>query len=220
MLTVIIPTRNEEKTLARTLKTATGADIMVVDTGSTDATVAIAKKYATVVQHNGTRAAAQNYAARKAKGDILLFLHADTRLPAGWLAAVENALRDTRVIGGSFCLRFASTHPLIMLGSWYICLRTLLAKRFYGDQGIFVRTAVFKTMRGFKNQALMEDYELCSRLRKRGKLAIIKKPVVTSARRYEQRGIIRNHLVNQFMKLCYWLGVNRQTMQKLYGMIR
>ena len=220
MITVIIPARNEEKSIAKALKRIKGAEVILVDNGSKDNTVKLAKKYCKVISYKGTRAAAQNYAVQKAKGDVLLFLHSDTRLPKGWKKLIEKKMHNPKVIGGSFFMKFDSKHLLIVIGSRYIWLRTLLFKRFYGDQGIFVRKKVFMKMRGFKNQALMEDYEFCSRLRKKGKLAIIMKPTVTSARRYTQRGILKNHLINQFLKVCYWLNVDRKTMHKIYGMIR
>ena len=220
MITVVIPVKNEKKNIAKALKRIKGAEIILVDNGSTDNTVKIAKKYAKVISHKGTRAVAQNFAAKKAKGDILLFLHSDTRLPAGWNKLIEEKMKNPAVIGGSFFMSFDSKHPAIVIGGWYIWLRTLIFKRFYGDQGIFVRKKVFMKMKGFRNQALMEDYEFCTRLKKTGKLAIVMKPTITSARRYNQRGIIKNHLLNLFMKVCYWLNVDRKTMYKIYGMIR
>jgi len=219
MITVIIPVKNEEKNISKALKRIKGAEIIVVDNGSTDNTVKVARKYAKVVSFKGTRGAAQNLAAKKAKGDVLLFLHSDTRLPSNWNKLIERKLENEKVIGGSFFMKFDSSHPVIVVGSWYIWLRTLLFRRFYGDQGIFVRKKVFSKMKGFRNQALMEDYEFCSRLRKR-KLAVIMKPTITSARRYNQRGIVKNHLINQFMKVCYFFNVDRKTMHKIYGMIR
>ena len=221
-ISVIIPTLNEEshieKTLQSVIKQEGDYEICVVDGGSTDNTVAIAKRYACVINSKRGRAVQMNAGANLCRGDVLLFLHGDTLLPDNAFRELRKRMRDDTVSGGSFYIAFDADN-FILRGVSFIT-RFSFGLFHFGDQGIFVRRDVFQKLRGYKEIPIMEDYDFYKRLRKQGKVILIRMPVISSARRFIKKGVIRQLLINKFVVLAYWAGVDIQTIKRFYDDMR
>lgn len=205
------------------LRQATGSEqaagtveVIVSDGGSRDQTAIIAREYARVVTRPGGRAAGLNAGAAVARGDILLFLHADTVLPANALAIVRQALRDPGVAGGRF--RVALDNPgwpfRVIAGA--INLRDRLLGGFTGDQAVFVRAGIFRDMGGYAPLPLMEDLDFAARLARRGRVVRLPQAVVTSARRWERGGVLRTIVRMWTLRLLYRCGVHPQRLAPHY----
>jgi rSAM/selenodomain-associated transferase 2/rSAM/selenodomain-associated transferase 1 len=215
-ISVVIPALNEERGIADALH-ALPPDVerIVVDGGSTDKTVSSAKSGAVVIHAPRGRALQQNAGAREAKGDVLLFLHADTRLPKEGFREITRAL-DQGYVGGAFLGRFDSDHLLFRFAYPIRDLRARIFLEIYGDQGIFVRKDVFDELGGFPNQPIMEDYEFVQRVRKRGPFKVIPYPITMSARRYLRYGIIRQTLKNWWILYRYLCGTDTNELYRSY----
>ncbi|HTL16180.1 MAG TPA: TIGR04283 family arsenosugar biosynthesis glycosyltransferase [Patescibacteria group bacterium] len=210
-VSVIIPVVNEAKHLPRTLEQAATnkpGEIIVADGGSHDETVRIAKGYgARVVTCGPNRARQMNAGAALARGEVLLFLHADTVPPRGYCQEVLAAFRAPKVVGGAFRFAIADPFPGRCLLEASTNLRSHLWRMPYGDQAIFVRRWAFDQVGGFPDLPIMEDYEFIRRLRRLGKLALLDAAVLTSGRRWQRLGFVRTTLINKLMILGYNLGV-------------
>ena len=188
-ISVVIPTLNEAAALPETIRCvracAEVSEIIVVDGGSTDDTARLAQELGCrVFPSPPGRGAQMRLGATEAKGDVVLLLHADTHLPPHAGRALLNALNDPRVVGGGFWKVFDQPR-WFMRGSRMRCwLRLVLGGRILGDQGIFLRRDVLEKIGGIPDWPLMEEYELCRRLRTVGRLALAPATVVTSARRF------------------------------------
>ncbi|HEX5501404.1 MAG TPA: TIGR04283 family arsenosugar biosynthesis glycosyltransferase [Thermomicrobiales bacterium] len=219
-LSVIVPTYNEEAVVAATLARARAAldpyELLVVDGASADRTAEIAAGYGRVLTLRLTRGASLNRAATLATGDVLLFLHADTLAPPGAAAMIAAALRDPRVVGGAFRLRLDDPGRLARLVSGSVNLRSRLLNTFFGDQALFVRREVFLDAGGYRDWSVMEDLEILSRLRRRGRLALLDATVVSSARRHRRNGWARTIATIWAMSLLTRLGVPGQALARLY----
>ncbi len=217
-ISVIIPALNEEfyieKTLLSVIRQEGDYEFYVVDGGSTDNTVAIAKKYTSVINSERGRAIQMNKGARLCKGDILLFLHADTLLPDNAFREIRKRMKDDTVAGGSFYIEFDSDN-LILRGVSFITRFNFRIFHF-GDQGIFVRRDVFQTLNGYKEMPTMEDYDFYKRLAGQGKVILLRMPMISSARRFVRKGVMKQLLINKFVVLSYWAGVNIQTIKRFY----
>ncbi|MCM4157952.1 TIGR04283 family arsenosugar biosynthesis glycosyltransferase [Gramella sp. AN32] len=219
-ISIIIPALNEEgyleKTLSHTLKLKGNFEIIVVDGGSTDHTQAIAEGFnpvQTLVAGKG-RANQMNHGALHAKGEIFLFLHADTVLPQNVYQEITGQLRKPGHIGGSFRLRFDKYHPFLNLYSW--CSRFNLEYFTYGDHAIFVKKEIYNLIGGFKSIPFMEDIEIQKRLRKKGKFKKLKSYVLTSGRRFEKNGIKYQLLLDVFLIFLYNFRVAPRTLKRFY----
>lgn len=223
LVSIIIPTLNEAPSIAKAISRArrlSPAEIIVVDGGSTDDTVANAAAADRVLTSPRGRAAQQNAGAAASRGDVLLFLHADCWLEPGILDAVTAALRDERSVGG--CFRQAidaqgGRYRWLERGN---ALRVRLWKLAYGDQGIFVRRSVFEQLGGFPALALMEDLFFMKRLRHEGRFVLLDGPLHVSARRWQQRGVVRQTARNWFLTGLAQAGVSPDRLQRLYPHIR
>lgn len=214
---VIIPTLNEAERIETCIVSAAAAgagEIVVVDGGSTDGTVAIASGRATVIFSRRGRSWQMNAGAAHARGEILLFLHADTLLPPGAIAELESIFEDQTVSGYTFRLRFDLDHPMLSLYGWFTRLRPLVFH--YGDQGIAIRRNTFETLNGLKPIPLMEDVEILARVRRLGRVMISRLSVTTSARRFVDNGIVRQQLLNIMIVCLYHCGVRPETFATLY----
>ena len=215
----MIPTREEADRIAHAIESARApeVEVIVVDAGSHDGTRerALAAGARVLVSEPG-RARQLATGASAADADVLLFLHADTRLPASWAGAVREALGDPAVAGGAFAFRFVERGLALALVEWGVRLRLALARLPYGDQAIFVRRRVLDAIGGVPQAPLMEDLDLVRAMKRQGRLALLREPAVTSARRYLERGIWRTVARNALALLGLGLGVPRERLAAWY----
>lgn len=206
VISVVIPTLNEADELAGAVESAGAGsrEIVVSDSGSGDATLAVARRLSSVggvaprlrileapdtgLSH---RAAACNRGAAAARGDVLLFLDADARLPDGWADDVAAALADPAVVGGAFHLHLGGDEPALRWVERVNRWRYGRSRLFYGDQGVFVRAATFRAAGGFPEVPVLESAALCRRLKSMGGLALVPRAVTASPRRFRDGGIGR-----------------------------
>ncbi|MFQ5657613.1 MAG: TIGR04283 family arsenosugar biosynthesis glycosyltransferase [Candidatus Methylomirabilales bacterium] len=222
MLSIIVPVLNEADNLRRLLsdlrKKCLGADVIVVDGGSTDSTPEVVEQFpfARLVLSRRGRARQMNTGAREAQREILLFLHADTLLPDGALQAIQATLADPRIVGGRFDVRLDSPRPIFQVITFLINLRSRLTSIMTGDQALFVRKEIFGQMDGYPEIALMEDVEFTKRLKRQGGLACLPLAVTTSVRKWEREGILRTILLMWILRLLYFFGASPSWLHRLY----
>jgi rSAM/selenodomain-associated transferase 2 len=230
MLTIVMPTLNEAESLRRTLPPALAAadEVVVSDGGSTDGTPEVARALgARVVSGPPGRGgqltrgahASDTAGTTDADADILLFLHADTVLPAEGCQAVREAIAGGAV-GGAFRVRFDTDRPLLRLGARLINWRTRLTGLPLGDQAHFVRRDVFRKMEGYRDWPILEDLDFALRLKKEGRTALLDGPVTTAARRFVEQGIARTVATNWLIWLLFLLGAPPHRLARLYRHIR
>jgi len=217
-LSIVVPVLNEAATIREALQAlsalrARGHEVIVVDGGSEDGSASLAAPACDqlLVTPRG-RALQMNTGALVASGDALLFLHADTRLPERADELILAALARAR--WGRFDVRIASRHPLLGVVACAMNLRSRLTGIATGDQAIFVRRAVFP---GFPEIPLMEDIALSRLLRRRGRPACLHARVITSARRWEARGVLRTILLMWRLRFLYALGATPQRLARDYA---
>lgn len=220
---IIIPTLNESTTLgelaASLVKMRGEFEVIVADGGSSDGTPGIAREYGwRVVDSPRGRGQQMNRGAEPAMGEILLFLHADTRLPFDALGAIEEALRDDTAGGGNFSLRFGgSSREARLLTRIYPLLR--LFGMCYGDSAIFVRREIFERIGGYREFPLFEDVDLFKRLKKAGRFVRLPVYATTSSRRFEGR-FVRTFVLWSMLQAFYWIGVPPERLNRLYRPLR
>ena len=211
LTSIIIPTLNEEENIASCLAStrhAPNVERIVVDGGSQDRTREIALSCAAKVLTAFTgRARQMNAGAESAAGDLLLFLHADTRLPEGFAEAVRNTISQPGVVAGAFEFCLQPTSPGLRFIERAANWRSRYLQLPYGDQAIFMRSGLFREMGGYRDMPIMEDYEFIRRLKKRGRIITAPVPAITSARRWEKLGIWKTTLLNYGIVIAYHLGV-------------
>ena len=219
-ISVIIPALNEAQYITATLQSAQRGrphEILVVDGGSTDDTVALARAAgARVIHSQPGRARQMNAGAAQAAGNALIFLHADTLLPADYPEVVAGTLRDPAVAAGAF--RFQMGEKLA--GQWFIEWTANLRSRWrqspYGDQALFLRRSLFEEIGGFAGLPIMEDCEIVRRLRKRGRVVTASAAAITSGRRWRRLGLFRTTLINKLVILGYLCGVSPDRLAAFY----
>ncbi|HWG96138.1 MAG TPA: TIGR04283 family arsenosugar biosynthesis glycosyltransferase [Nitrospira sp.] len=228
-ISVIIPALNEEKTIRQTLSCLPTAEILeaiIVDGGSTDQTISIAEAFcaeasnARIITAPVGRARQMNEGAKAGRGDILLFLHADTRLPTKAILMIEAALTDPAVVGGRFDVTFDSRSVWGTMISTFMNRRSRLSGIATGDQALFVRRRIFEQLGGFADIPLMEDIEFSRRLKRTGQMAALHQTVTTSFRRWEQQGPLRTILSMWALRFMYWAGVNPTRLSRWYKTVR
>ena len=223
---IIVPVLNEEAVLeaqlARLARQCTlyECEVLIVDGGSRDATVAIAERFGRVICAPRGRAAQMNAGAALASGDVYLFLHADTQLSDDAFASIEKALRAPDVVAGAFSLAFDCRNPAYRLVAFTANLRSRLRGIFTGDQAYFVRASSFQAIGGFPTIPLMEDLEIIKRLRAIGKVVLLPQCVITSARRHQKLGLARSVLFMWYIRALYRFGVSPETLQRNYLDVR
>jgi rSAM/selenodomain-associated transferase 2 len=192
------------------------AELLVANVSSTDRSGEIASRSARVLTLETTRGAALNLVASQASGDVLLFVHADTLLPSDAATLIESALEDPEVVGGAFRLRLDDPRWLARLVSHAVNVRSQLLGTFFGDQALFVRGNVFDEVGGYRAWSVMEDLEILSRLRRRGRLVLLNAHVITSARRHRGNGWIKTLATVWTICLLFRLGVPTEAMLRMY----
>jgi rSAM/selenodomain-associated transferase 2 len=218
-ISVIIPTLNEERHISQALANVRcvlgeETEVIVVDGGSRDRTVAHAGTASLVLQGTRGRGKQMNMGANHATGEILLFLHADTRLPRTYRSELTAALNDSSVTAGYSPITF--DHPAFMLRVYARLSHMACGYFHYGDGAVFVRRQAFRETGRYAEIPLFEDLDLLSRLRKRGKTALLPSPVQTSARRFLQQGIVLNQIRNIFLVMLYMIGFSPHLLSRWY----
>lgn len=224
-LTIIMPVLNEAAGIADALAALApfmnnGAQVTVVDGGSTDATVAIAlasKSPAITVAHsNPGRALQMNAGAAHATGKVLLFLHADTVLPANADVLIHQALASGAQLWGRFDVRIEGQSMWLPVVAALMNLRSRLTGISTGDQAVFMTRAAFTAMKGFAAQPLMEDVDMSRRLLKLSRPACLRHKAITSGRRWDTRGAWRTIVLMWRLRFAYWRGVAPERLAQLY----
>lgn len=222
-ISVVIPTLNEEKELSETLRRVRtvpeAREIIVADGGSSDATLEIAEGNgcAAVASRPG-RGRQLRHGCATAKGDVILMLHADTWIDPNAGKAILNCFQNPRVVGGGLRKKFRGENiSWLMAGGEFRCwVRLKLFGRVLGDQGIFVRREVLQTIGGVPEVPLMEEYELCKRLRREGRLVLANSTVTTSTRKFERLGVLRTYFLMAKVTLKYHLGTPLEELRNIY----
>lgn len=227
LVSILVPTLDEERELPRLLDHL-GAlhgswELIVADGGSRDRTLQIARAHRAqprIVVQSGGRAAQLNAAARAASGDVLLFLHADSRLPRDAYASLAGAWRDTpQVNGGNFALRFEGSGRFErMLGAVHRFQRR--HGFYYGDSSIWVRREAFDTLGGYREIPIMDDYDFVRRLERSGATRCLPGPATTSSRRWRSAGIARTVVAWFLIRWLFVAGVAPQRLARLYRIVR
>ncbi|HZD28214.1 MAG TPA: TIGR04283 family arsenosugar biosynthesis glycosyltransferase [Xanthobacteraceae bacterium] len=222
-LSIIMPVLNEGDGIAAALDALAdlrtlGTELIVVDGGSRDATVEQAQLRADqVILAPRGRALQMNAGAEKASGDVLLFLHADTRLPADADLVVLDGLERSGRAWGRFDVKIEGRSPLLHVIAWLMNIRSRLTGIATGDQAIFVRRAAFQAAGGFPAIALMEDIAMCKRLKRLGRPLCLRACVTISGRRWEKNGVLSTILLMWRLRFAYFFGADPKKLAQRYG---
>lgn len=225
MISIIIPTLNEEKNLSKLLsqlkqlENTIPFELIVVDGGSQDQTVALAKKYATVYQlRKANRGAQLKFGAEKSSGEILWFLHSDSRIESSQnntLAQIQTILKDKQYSAGFLKLTFDSSDFFYRYLAETSNLRARYLGLIFGDQGLFTTRENYEKVGGYESIPLMEDWQLSRKLWKLGKFYPLSTMIITSSRRF-RKGKLQTHLKMHKIKLLYILGMAPDKLAKRY----
>jgi len=224
LISIIIPTLNEEENIAVCLRgtlNASQVERIVVDGGSRDQTMEIARSCGAKVLTSPTgRARQMNAGAEMASGDLLLFLHADTLLPEGFDDCVRQVLTQPGVAAGAFEFRLDATSRGLQIIERIANWRSRFLQLPYGDQAIFIRSALFREMGRYPDMPILEDFELVRRLKRKGRIHTASYPAITSARRWMAGGVWKTTLSHQLIVAAYYLGVSPTLIHRFAGRSR
>ena len=234
-IAVVIPALEESEQIAGAIETAQAAgisggdrgptragrveiEVVVVDGCSLDATASLARRAgARVLFAEGGRARQLEAGWRDVDADVVLFLHADTRLSGDWVGSVVDAMQNASVAGGAFRLRFDASGRGLRLLEWFVRIRVAVLALPYGDQAIFVRRSVLEAMGGLPQVPLMEDLDLVQAMKRYGRVLAIPLPVTTSARRYLDHGFGRTVFRHVVALVAWRVGWNRARVAAWYN---
>lgn len=225
-LSVIIPTLDEATCIGATLQAlapyrARGVEIVVVDGGSRDTTKALAALGADqVVDSAPGRAVQLNAGAAVARGEILLFLHADSQLPGDFDASIRTAVNERPMAWGRFDVFIVGEHPGLAMVATMMNVRSRATGIATGDQGIFVTRTLFDRLQGFPLQPLMEDIEFSKRAKRLSPPKCLRARIRTSGRRWERNGIVRTILLMWRLRLAYFFGADPAALRRRYYDVR
>jgi rSAM/selenodomain-associated transferase 2 len=235
-LSIIIPCFNEEATIASTLfgleevladksSELAEVEVILVDGGSKDATLNRIKEFQGSVKgqlqvklHESEkgRAKQMNKGAELTQGKVLLFLHADTHLPASFAKDIALFFSQKEKVWGCFSIKLDGKQPVFRLIEWFVNQRSRLTNVVTGDQVLFVKRSCFESLKGFPDIPLMEDVALSKKLRRESPAYRINKPVITSSRRWQSKGVIKTVLLMWYLRFAYSLGVKPESLHKKY----
>ncbi len=219
---VIVPALDEEEALGQNLAASLelADELVVSDGGSQDGSVELAQSFgARVVSSSPGRGPQLNTGARQTTAEILLFLHADTRLPEEAVDAVRKAIASG-CIGGGFLLEFDDRRPILRLGGRLVNIRTRLIRAPLGDQAQFVTREIYDELGGFRDWPFLEDVDFIGRLKRAGRIAVLPHKVTTSGRRFTQRGTVRTVTTNWLIWALYFAGISPYRLATLYKKVR
>lgn len=235
-VSIIIPILNEADNLARLFNNIKALNlapqqVILVDGGSTDNSLIIAKAFIKdfsidkqstiswqIIESAAGRATQMNAGAAQATSDVLLFLHADTQLPNNSIAEILHAMCqvDIQYQWGRFDVRLNSYNPMLLLVGAMMNIRSRFTGIATGDQAIFIKRSLFEQINGYPKQPLMEDIELCKRLKGIAKPVCLKSKVTTSARRWQQHGTWHTILFMWQLRFDYWRGESAESIKQRY----
>jgi len=222
MISMIVPVLNEAALIVQTLSAlqplrVAGHEVIVVDGGSHDATIPLSERVVDqIVRSPRGRSRQMNAGSKVARGEILLFLHADTFLPEGADKLIIDGLNQQGKSWGRFDVRLSGRHFLLRITEWLMNWRSRLTGVTTGDQGIFVQRKLFEAVGGFPEIDLMEDIALSKTLKRQGRPLCLWHRVLTSSRRWEKNGIFRTIVLMWFLRLAYLLGADPRSLTQFY----
>ncbi len=220
VISIIIPTLNEAESIGPTLKSTmagTNVETVVVDGGSSDGTAELARAFGVrLLTKAGGRAKQVNAGAGAARGDVLLFLHGDTRLPERFAQHVLEILAKPGTAAGAFSLGIDGREIWLRVIEKLANFRSRFLQMPYGDQAIFIGSDLFRALGGFPDMPIMEDFVFVQRVKRRGRVALAPVAVNTSGRRWLKIGILRTTLINQAVLLAYFLGSDPERLARWY----
>jgi len=221
-ISIVIPVLNETALIVQTLSALqpwrlAGHELIVVDGGSDDATIALSEPVVDqIIRSSRGRSLQMNAGARVARGGVLLFLHADTSLPEGADRWIIDGLNRHRKSWGRFDVQLSGRGFLLRITEWLMNWRSRLTGIATGDQGIFVERKLFEAVGGFPEIELMEDIALSKTLKKQGRPLCLRHRILTSSRRWEKGGVLRTILLMWSLRLAYFLGAHPRRLARFY----
>ena len=219
-ISIVIPALDEANSIAATLESLEGfgksVEIIVVDGGSFDETVSIARNFNVKILHSRRGRGIQlQTGANAANGEILWFVHADTIPAPVCVNQIRTALRNKKVVGGNFTIRFGGERMAAKFLTWLYPQLQFLGL-IYGDSAIFVRRDVYESVGGFRDYPIFEDLDFVERLRKTGKIITLSAVVTTSSRRFAGKSFILTFAHWTILQILYWFGIKPETLSKIY----